>query len=54
MMCCAPIEWEPNDAPNGECPECGCETVDGQAYECCYYSPELCETCHSAPCDGSC
>ena len=39
---------------NGVCPECGMETVDGEAYEGCYWSPVQCETCGDAPCDESC
>lgn len=42
------------DQIDGECPECGCPTVDGCAYEACGYSPTICETCGSAPCDLSC
>jgi hypothetical protein len=53
-MCCAPIEWEPDEKPNGECPDCGVKTVDGEAYDQCAYSPEVCKTCHSAPCDWAC
>jgi hypothetical protein len=39
---------------NGECPECGMRTVDGQAAHGCNYSPVECETCGHASCDGSC
>lgn len=53
-MCCAPIEWGDDETPNGECPECGAETVDGVAYEQCSYSQTVCEKCGSAPCDLSC
>jgi hypothetical protein len=39
---------------NGECPDCGYPTVDGDAASGCYYSPVICKTCGYAPCDGSC
>lgn len=39
---------------NGVCPDCGGDTVDGNAYDYCSYSPEVCETCGSRPCDESC
>jgi hypothetical protein len=42
------------DDVNGECPNCGTPTVDGQAYEGCFYSPVECDVCGWAPCDGSC
>ena len=52
-MCCSPrfegYEWE----PDGHCPECGEETVDGEAQGC-TYSPQACEVCGYSPCDGSC
>jgi hypothetical protein len=53
-MCCAAMEWDADEKPNGECPDCGAETVDGEAFEQCHYSSEICKTCHSAPCDLSC
>jgi hypothetical protein len=53
-MCCAAMGWEEGDVVNGECPECGADTVDGDAYEQCSYSPTLCELCNDSPCDGSC
>lgn len=40
--------------PDGECLECGIETVDGGAAYSCNWSPLDCETCGSRPCDGSC
>lgn len=52
-MCCAGNDYKREEI-NGECPECGCETVDGDAYESCYYSPCECKECNSRPCDGSC
>lgn len=52
--CCEPLNWGPEEVPNGECEDCGAETVNGTAYEICGYSPVLCETCGSAPCDLSC
>lgn len=42
------------DEVNGECPDCGYPTVDGEAFEGCNWSPVLCQTCGDAPCDGSC
>jgi hypothetical protein len=54
MGCCAAMEWDDDEKPNGKCPDCGAETVNGEAYEQCSYSPCLCDTCHSAPCDWSC
>ena len=40
--------------PNGECPDCGAETTDGEATYGCYYSPVVCDTCEHRPCDQSC
>jgi hypothetical protein len=55
MSCCGQaIEWKPQTKPNGECPDCGEETVDGEAYRQCSYSPVECKTCNHRPCDGSC
>ena len=42
------------DSINGECPECGTPTVDGQAAYGCNWSPVSCETCGHRACDGSC
>jgi len=53
IMCCSPSEYKPEEI-DGECPDCGNDTVGGDAYECCYYSPCECETCDWRPCDGSC
>ena len=52
-MCCASSGYKEEEI-NGECPDCGNETVDGDAYECCSYSPAECETCDWSPCDLSC
>jgi predicted RNA-binding Zn-ribbon protein involved in translation (DUF1610 family) len=52
-MCCEPSGYK-EDQVNGKCPDCGEETVDGDALESCYYSRIECETCGYAPCDGSC
>lgn len=52
-MCCEPIYF-PKEDINGECPECGTPTVDGQAAVGCYYSPVECKLCGWKPCDGSC
>lgn len=54
MSCCSPREWEPDEKPNGICKGCGEDTVDGDAYVCCSYSPVECEECGYAPCDLSC
>jgi ribosomal protein S27E len=53
-MCCDGWGLEPGEEVNGECPDCGEETVDGGAAYGCNYSPILCETCGAAPCDLSC
>jgi hypothetical protein len=52
-MCCAPSGYKKHEI-DGECPDCGEPTVDGEAYESCAWSPVGCETCGYAPCDGSC
>ena len=52
-MCCEGWSY-PDSAVNGECPDCGCPTVDGEAQYGCAYSPVICETCGDAPCDESC
>ena len=39
---------------NGECPECGTPTVDGQAAYGCNWSPVSCECCGRAVCDDAC
>jgi hypothetical protein len=52
-MCCANTDYKLKDI-NGECPDCGEPTVDGNAYDRCDYSPEVCKTCGWAPCDESC
>lgn len=44
----------PDSEVDGECPDCGMPTVGGTAQYGCHYSPVECETCESAPCDGSC
>lgn len=51
-MCCD--DWDMTEAVDGECPDCGCPTVDGEAAQGCHYSPVICKTCGDAPCDGSC
>ena len=50
-MCCEGCDY---GDPDGECPDCGALTVDGEAATGCCYSPCDCETCGAAPCDGSC
>ena len=52
-MCCDGWSYYKEEI-NGECPDCGAETVDGHAADGCNYSPVTCETCKSAPCDQSC
>ena len=39
---------------NGECPDCGKPTVDGEAACGCFHSPQTCKTCGWRACDGSC
>lgn len=54
-MCCE--GWDlgkDGETPDGERPDCGEPTVDGQAVRGCCWSPVVCETCGSSPCDGSC
>jgi len=51
-MCCEDHGAE--GKPNGECPDCGCETVDEVSTSICGYSSTECETCQRAPCDESC
>ena len=50
-MCSDP--WDRGE-PDGVCPDCGEETVEGEAATGCYYSPETCKTCGARPCDWSC
>lgn len=52
-MCCAGTEYSEKDI-DGSCSECGAETVEGDAFDQCDYSPTDCEKCGSAPCDLSC
>lgn len=52
-MCCEPSGYTKAEI-NGECDECGEPVCDGDAYECCSYSPCLCEKCGFSPCDESC
>jgi len=53
-MCCAAKEWPIDLSPDGECPECGAETYEGEAWYVCAYSPSECDLCGWAPCDSSC
>ena len=47
--------WSPEgEEINGECPDCGEDTIDGFAPSGCNYSPTQCDTCGDAPCDQSC
>lgn len=50
-MCCVMDRSEESD---GECPDCGWPTFEGDAVRDCYYSPVDCETCGARPCDQSC
>ena len=52
-MCCSNTDYREEEI-NGVCPDCGEDTVDGDAYDACDYSLTLCETCGWAPCDESC
>ncbi len=52
-MCCDPTSFNGNEI-DGECPECGEPTVDGDAFEKCGYSPCQCDICGYSPCDESC
>jgi hypothetical protein len=52
-MCCDNTTYS-EDQINGKCSACGSDTVDGQAYDQCAWSPVLCEECGCSPCDGSC
>jgi len=53
-MCCDPVEYSKDEIVDGECPECGEPTIDGDAEEICNYSRTECEVCGWSPCDGSC
>jgi hypothetical protein len=53
MSCCSGTNFKAREI-NGECPECGNDTVDGDAFEQCGHSPTQCDTCGDAPCDLSC
>jgi len=47
--------WDSEESEiNGVCPDCGEDTVDGQAASGCGYSPTTCTTCGASPCDESC
>lgn len=52
-MCCDSSGYKKEEI-NGKCKDCGQPTVNGNAYECCGYSPQECKTCDWRPCDGSC
>lgn len=53
MSCFGGSDFNVSDI-NGECPACGGPTVDGDAFDYCSYSPLVCDTCGSRPCDLSC
>ena len=42
-MCCVESFYKEEEI-NEQCPDCGNDTVDGDVYECCDYSPCECET----------
>jgi hypothetical protein len=52
-MCCSPSGFKESEI-NGECITCNGDTVDGEAYECCSYSPLDCKDCGARYCDQSC
>ena len=52
-MCCEPSGYTREEI-NGTCECCGEDTVDGDAYENCYYSSTDCEECGHSLCDDSC
>ena len=52
-MCCEGWSY-PYEDLNGECPDCGNHTVDGEAQYGCYYARIVCETCNDRPCEESC
>lgn len=43
-----------DDEVNGECPECGMPTVDGDAACGCNWSSISCDVCGHRACDGAC
>ena len=51
-MCCERLGAE--GEPNGVCPDCGADVVDGEAKDICAYSVVDCETCGYAPCAENC
>lgn len=53
-MMCWEWSWYSEEEINWHCKKCGNSTVDGDAYECCTYSPCECDKCGWSPCDGSC
>jgi hypothetical protein len=48
--------WYAEDSPpaDGECPECGDATFEGDAVEGCFYGRDTCDVCGGSPCDGGC
>jgi hypothetical protein len=51
---CSDGWYHGEDLIDGECPDCGKPTVDGEAAEGCNWSPVQCETCGDSPCNDSC
>lgn len=39
---------------DGECEACGSKTIEGEAFNCCYYGSIECDVCRYATCDQSC
>lgn len=40
--------------PDGECPDCGADTIDGIAKDICPWSASSCYTCGYAECELRC
>jgi len=51
--CCDGWSSDESDV-NGTCPDCGIETIDGEAAYGCAWSQISCKTCGHKACDGSC
>ena len=54
-MCCSCKSEEMSvEDIDGFCEECGQDTVEGDSFYGCHYSPTECDKCNWSPCDGSC
>ncbi len=42
----------PESSVDGECPDCGAQTINGRAAAGCYHGANVCDTCGYSPCDG--